>query len=1576
MEALLFRRNILSAVLLAGLLMGQSVPRALAATYCDHAEFVSDITAPDGANFAPGTSFIKTWRFMNIGTCSWSMSYSVVFTGGDQLAAPLSVALPANVSPGQMVDIAVPMTAPNGNGHYKGLWKFKNPSNAQFGIGSSASNAFWIDINVVETSAVIYDFVANASYAQWKSGAGPLPFPGTSGDGRGYAFQVSNPHLEDDSFDSSPGLLTVPQNKYNGYIQATYPEFQVQSGDKLQTLVNCEFGATSCYVTFRIDYLTPTGAQKPLWSWKEAPDKRFYRASIDLSSLAGQKVRFVFMLLATGFASGDRAIWGSPRIVRNGTTQPPSLPSTLTPLPALTATATPLTPPPPTIAPSGCDRASFVTDVNVPDGTIFSPGAAFTKTWRLKNSGSCAWTTAYKLMYYSGEQMGAPTAVNIPWNVFSGQTVDISINMVAPSSAGKYRGFWILSNSNGGLFGIGTNAADPIWVEINVSGDSPINTGYDFVANACSAQWKSGAGILPCPSADGSSNGFVLKVDAPQLEDGSTGASSLITFPQNRYNGYIQGYYPTFTVQPGDRFQTTIGCAYKSSCYVTYRLDYMNPNGWIGTFWQWREQNEGRVYNANIDLSPLAGRSVRFILTILATGYATNDRAIWTAPRIVRAGGSTIPTVTPTTTTNDWLTYTNNKYGFQFKYPKAGVIAGGGNDNFTRIDLPFTQGTNLMDKYLEVIVAENANPCQSPLPTNHPPETVMINGISFLKQTGDEGAAGNRYQWTAYSTLRNNACISMDFVLHSLGAGAFEPPVPEFDKAAESAVFAQIMSTFGWLAPVPTPTYTSTPITVPGTIVPSPRIRSLHMFDASNGWAIGEAYLLRTVDGGTTWYNMTMPGVSSFTGSFFQSPTKVWVLTNFSEVNLGSLYRTTDGGATWTHYDVPFNNGSIQFLDDTHGFVLSSLGHATSKEAVAVYQTSDGGATWIRKYINDPTVPGAGDSLPLSGQKSGMAFRDTTTGWVSGDIPTNGFVYLYKTTDSGVTWSQQALALPAGYESAFISPNAPTFFGANDAIMPVWMSIGIADRNLFIYTTHDGGATWTPSAGFAHNVRGIDFISLMDAISWDEAGVISVTHNSGASWSQVTPNISVGDNAPNMDFVSTTTGWLFLNDVNGTGPTSLYRTMDGGSTWTLISGTAQLLPDLSIETMRIELQNTSCLASGDSLGVRVWIKNNGQAAAGSFTVTVNNIQQSVNGLGIGETIPLFFPNPTNPVTAIADSTNLIPESNEANNTRSEMVPIPTQPLPCATSTPTSTPTPFPLDFTAFGQTLVDGMNARNFDLMKAAMDQSFGIAFWQSQGTSYTPDLAIEQLRNSYLTLIPNASQDLYALTDGLNPYSIMGLSESNSKGLFVSGWRPDGTGEAILYFTRRPDGTVYWNSVLIAPTGFLPDIDPVSHDAFCADTRILSLIDQLRGSMSQSNGDMFAALATPGYGIDVRLWAYQPAVHFNGSNANTVFTSTQIYDWGAGHISGMPDTGTFKDIIQPKLLDVLNAPNMEKYCDDLTKVYPLATPWPYPNMHFYNLYKPSSSPQALDYRTWLVGFEYVNGQPYLAALVTIIAEP
>ena len=177
---------------------------------------------------------------------------------------------------------------------------------------------------------------------------------------------------------------------------------------------------------------------------------------------------------------------------------------------------------------------------------------------------------------------------------------------------------------------------------------------------------------------------------------------------------------------------------------------------------------------------------------------------------------SPVPSITPIPTEpiDTWLTFTNVTYGFQFKYPLQASIASGGDDTFTRIDLPHTDGTNLREKYLEMQVTENANPCQSPLATQsmvETSETVVINGVLFLKQTGGDAGAGNFYQWVAYSTARDTACASMDFILHSLNPDNFPVSPPVFDYAAESAVFEQMVSTYTWLTLPPTATPTSLP---------------------------------------------------------------------------------------------------------------------------------------------------------------------------------------------------------------------------------------------------------------------------------------------------------------------------------------------------------------------------------------------------------------------------------------------------------------------------------------------------------------------------------------------------------------------------------------------------------------------------------------------------------------------------------------------------------------------------------------------------------------------------------------------
>ncbi len=96
-----------------------------------------------------------------------------------------------------------------------------------------------------------------------------------------------------------------------------------------------------------------------------------------------------------------------------------------------------------------CDAARFVADVTIPDGTLFGFGAAFVKTWRLKNIGSCAWDTSYSLVFDAGDAMGGPASLSLPGAVAPGQEIDLSVSLTAPTKAGKYRGYWRLQNAAG-----------------------------------------------------------------------------------------------------------------------------------------------------------------------------------------------------------------------------------------------------------------------------------------------------------------------------------------------------------------------------------------------------------------------------------------------------------------------------------------------------------------------------------------------------------------------------------------------------------------------------------------------------------------------------------------------------------------------------------------------------------------------------------------------------------------------------------------------------------------------------------------------------------------------------------------------------------------------------------------------------------------------------------------------------------------------------------------------------------------------------------------------------------------------
>lgn len=109
-----------------------------------------DVTIPDGTNVKPGEVFSKTWRLINLGSCSWTPEYAVIWFSGVRFGAPLSQAFRQEVRPGESVEITLDLVAPVQSGVHQGNWKLMAPDGQMFGIGPGSNAPFWVRVEVVE----------------------------------------------------------------------------------------------------------------------------------------------------------------------------------------------------------------------------------------------------------------------------------------------------------------------------------------------------------------------------------------------------------------------------------------------------------------------------------------------------------------------------------------------------------------------------------------------------------------------------------------------------------------------------------------------------------------------------------------------------------------------------------------------------------------------------------------------------------------------------------------------------------------------------------------------------------------------------------------------------------------------------------------------------------------------------------------------------------------------------------------------------------------------------------------------------------------------------------------------------------------------------------------------------------------------------------------------------------------------------------------------------------------------------------------------------------------------------------
>jgi hypothetical protein len=107
-------------------------------------------------------------------------------------------------------------------------------------------------------------------------------------------------------------------------------------------------------------------------------------------------------------------------------------------------------------------------DITILDGERMSPGQEFSKTWRLLNAGSCTWTTNYAIVWFSGDILAAVREQPFGAAVKPGDSVDITVDMIAPNQPGQHQSNWKLRSASGDLFGIGPTGGAPFWVRIEV----------------------------------------------------------------------------------------------------------------------------------------------------------------------------------------------------------------------------------------------------------------------------------------------------------------------------------------------------------------------------------------------------------------------------------------------------------------------------------------------------------------------------------------------------------------------------------------------------------------------------------------------------------------------------------------------------------------------------------------------------------------------------------------------------------------------------------------------------------------------------------------------------------------------------------------------------------------------------------------------------------------------------------------------------------------------------------------------------------------------------------------------------
>lgn len=329
------------------------------------------------------------------------------------------------------------------------------------------------------------------------------------------------------------------------------------------------------------------------------------------------------------------------------------------------------------------------------------------------------------------------------------------------------------------------------------------------------------------------------------------------------------------------------------------------------------------------------------------------------------------------------------------------------------------------------------------------------------------------------------------------------------------------------------------------------QVRDAQLVSSTAGWVLTATGLVRTDDAGVSWRSILPPSVApkSVVSVFFLDPLRGWVIVRGAAIGTPpgvalTAYRTVDGGSTWlgsvvgkTAYGNPVNP-TLTFDDALNGWLDWGLEGSRRLAGSQLLVTSDAGVTWTER------------KSPIRGRVVGSPQRL----WIAGSRA--GSSELYTSIDVGLSWQRVQLPLPSQHAKSSIVIDRILAVDANRATVSVSYT-GHEEPGVGIYTTIDGGLSWSVVADVPTSVRIAEDVSAATAIPDANTVVVVLPKGDvayvarGTTVTQVTP-VGLVAGVFKLSFADAAFGWA-LTFAEGPDNGRLFATRDGARTWRELS---------------------------------------------------------------------------------------------------------------------------------------------------------------------------------------------------------------------------------------------------------------------------------------------------------------------------------------------------------------------------------------------------------------------------------------